>query len=167
MKQRVKQGERGAGITLVALVLLGVSLMVGTFIVSGKWLMDENAYRETHERIRMAAYAITRTGYITNDLRSMRHFETDVGVLPTTVQELWSRSAAVATCAMNTSADVRDMRGWCGPYITYLHSGESLADGWGRPFVIYTNTRSIRSGGPNMRDDNGAEDDIVYNFGEY
>jgi hypothetical protein len=154
--------DRGAGLLLVVLVLLSLGLTAGMLTVSMRLAVDDRATSETQRKMRSLAEAISATNFSSGAL-TQRHFEQDAGTLPTALDDLLSKPAALGTCYMTTSSN--GLGGWCGPYWGTQFSGENaFADGWGNTLILSTSTRTIRSKGPNGADNSGGGDDLVHAY---
>jgi hypothetical protein len=154
--------NRGAGLLIIILILMGISLTASVLTVSVRLAWDEQATAETQKRLRDIAEAISSTNF-QSGARRARHYEQDVGALPTALDDLLTKPAAVSACAM--SATTSALSGWCGPYYTGTFSGESLwVDGWGNTLTLSAASRHVRSKGPNGTDNSGGADDIVQPF---
>lgn len=151
--------QRGAGLLILLLVLLGLGLTAGVLTVSVRLAMDEQATAETQRKMRRLAEVVSASNFSSGSVVS-RHYEQDVGKLPSGLNDLLSRPGAVGTCFVTTAS--QNMAGWCGPYWTGQFVGEDpFSDGWGNPLILSTNPRHIRSRGPNGVDNNGGGDDLV------
>lgn len=153
------QSEQGVGFLILILVLFGLGLTASVLTVSVRLAFDEQATATTQRRMRLIADQVSGTQF-QNAAGLARHYEQDVGTLPTALGDLLSKPAAIATCGMNSSAQL--LTGWCGPYWNGSYTGENIfSDGWGNSLTISTSPRQIRSRGPNGIDNSGTSDDIV------
>lgn len=153
--------KRGAGLLIAILVILTLGLLAGTVAVNIRLLFDEDATTQTQAKLRQIGLAISSTN-ISPAPKNQRHYEQDVGALPSSLTDLMTKPGAVAACSLNAS---QQMSGWCGPYVIGTYSGEaSFTDGWGSAIILDTSNRKVYSAGPNRTDNSGASDDIVQNF---
>lgn len=157
MERRLDQ--RGAGLLLIVMILLGLSLTAGVLSVSMRLATDERATTETQRTMRRLSEAISATNFSSGAMLT-RHYEQETAALPSTLDDLLTRPGAIGTCYMTTAS--QNLAGWCGPYWSTQFSGEDpFADGWGNTLILSTSPRHVRSKGPNNVDNNGAGDDLV------
>jgi hypothetical protein len=150
---------RGAGLLLLVLIIMAMGLVAGMLTVSVRLAWDERATTETQAKMRVIAEAISGTNFASGGKRA-RHYEQDVGALPSSLNDLLSRPVAVGTCFITTAA--QNLSGWCGPYWTSDFSGENaFSDGWNNTLGLSTSPRQVRSRGPDGADNSGAGDDVV------
>jgi len=162
MALKILREEQGAGLLIIVLILLSLSLMVGTLPMNMALVLDERATDNAQASMRKIALAISSTTFNAPP-KNIRHYEQDVGALPTLLNDLLSKPVAVGTCFLSTST--HSLSGWCGPYLEEKFSGETpFFDGWGSALILNTLGRSVRSAGPNRTDDSGASDDLVQSF---
>jgi hypothetical protein len=152
--------NRGFGLVVVVLMLLGMSLAAGALILNVTLSFNERAWNVTETKLKELAFALSSTN-VGNFNLSGRHYEQDVGALPTTLSDLITKPGAVAACAMSMPNQATS--GWCGPYWTDAFQNDaSFNDGWGRTIVYSSGARTLTSYGPNGVA--GGGDDIVQNF---
>ncbi len=138
---------------------MGLGLVSGLVAISIKHEQDERAIQFTLQKLRKIGSAISSSVFATTG-QSPRHYEDDVGALPSSLTDL---TTPAGSCALDSSTG--KLAGWCGPYWSYSFSGEILdSDGWGRAFIFSTSPRRIYSKGVNGSDDSGGSDDIVQNY---
>ncbi len=156
------RATKGVGILIVVLIILSLGIIAGTVALNMRLLFDERATIETEEKLRKIAIAISSTNFSSTQ-ENIRHYEQDVGTLPSTLNDLLSKPAGVGTCYLNTVT--QSLSGWCGPYFNQTFTGEALfSDEWGKALILSTSNRHIRSSGPNRTDDSGGSDDLVQKF---
>jgi len=154
--------ERGAGLLVVLFMLMGLALTASLLTFSMRVAFDDQATTESQKKMRLVAEAISSANFAAGT-QLQRHYEQDVGALPSALNDLLTKPAAVGTCYTTTSAN--GVGGWCGPYLTKKYVGENIfSDGWGTDFVLNTANRHVRSIGPNRADNSGAGDDLVQPF---
>ena len=156
----MKTSLNNSGVILVILIMMimGLGLVGGYFSINFKAVRDEEASKFTVEKMKRIANAISSSNFNPSDT-SLRHFEDDVGKLPSSLTDLTTQGGNPA-CTISTASG--KLSGWCGPYWTNQFSAESIdKDGWGQNMTLATASRSLRSRGPNLQDDSGGSDDLI------
>jgi len=144
------------------MALIGISLAVTSILIGTKWLLDERAIMSTQGKMRQLAEMISKTNFTPAPI-ALRHYEQDVGALPSALPDLVTKPVAVPTCSISIING--QLQGWCGPYWNDTYSGENtFGDGFGRAIIYDKAGRQLRSMGVNGVDDKGAVDDIVQAF---
>lgn len=153
----------GAGLLMVVLILLAVGLTASVLTVRVRLALDEQSTVESQRTLRMLAESISSTNFTQSNLLN-RHYEQDVGSLPSALADLQTKPGSAASCSLSTTT--RALTGWCGPYWDppAFNSQNAFADGWGNSIVLNTSSRHVRSNGPNLTDDSGGSDDLVQKF---
>lgn len=139
--------QSGLGMISVVLMLLVVSV---TLTISFSLLEPQTrvgSVDETIQKMEKIRTAIVR-------------YRTDGGSNPTNLDRLISQSGS--TCSPDTnpsSSTFRQLRGWCGPYLSAEFTSGDLhkRDGWGSLFAY--DGINLRSCGPNRTC--GDSDDIL------
>ena len=146
---------------MMVLAILGVSLTASVMILSVSRIQDSKATEDTKVRLLVVARGISGKFLKYRDPR--REYETDVAALPSSLNDLLVKPAAVTACTVNNSE--KKLEGWCGPYIDVKFQGEtSFVDGWGNALILDSAGRSVRSMGPDGVDNSGGGDDLVQTF---
>lgn len=152
--------KAGLGLVVILLSILGISMTAGTIALSMRFLLNEKAVLSTQDKMKRIAVAIS---IVNISASKARNYESDVGALPTTLNDLLAKPASVSSCTMN--ATTQKLGGWCGPYWSETYSGEgTFNDGWERTLSYSPATRQLRSKGSNGTDENGGGDDLVQTF---
>jgi hypothetical protein len=151
--------EKGQSLLVAILVILAMSMAAGVWIVSGKFVKDEESYKITTERLIRIARAIRPMDF--SKYGPSRSYTQDAGQMPTALTALISNSDAIGACALSNTT--RQLTGWCGPYLTTAFSGDNnFLDGWGRAAIYNTSTCTIKSYGP---DGVSGADDLIHTLG--
>ncbi len=149
MMKRSRQVRRGGFTLLEVLLVVGILALLAALVAPNLMRMGDTA------KIDLATSQVKRGGTIGNALKSFRFH---VGVYPETDEGL------AALYEIPDSLDEEDGK-WKGPYLE--GDPEDLKDPWGNEFnyrfpgEINEEEFEIWSNGPNGKDDDGDEDDII------
>lgn len=153
------KSRRGAALLFIILAILGLGLIGGTVAINVRAQKDEQAITFTKTKIKRIAMGISSSVF-DNSGQVPRHYESDVGALPASLNDLVTSGAA---CTLSAATGL--LTNWCGPYWLETFVGEDInTDGWGRTLIYTAGSRRIHSMGVNGVNDAGGSDDIIQTF---
>lgn len=155
-----KTYNQGLGLVILVLTILALALAAGGILIGTKSLLTEQRYAATQAKLRLLAQLISSTNF-PSPPPAQRHYEQDVGALPTSLNDLLVKPVAVAACASNMTTHVTS--GWCGPYWTdTFQNDDTFADAWDNALVYDSGARTLTSYGADGAA--GGGDDLVQSF---